>query len=377
MDKQAEVLIIGGGIVGCAIAYFLRQARVEVSVFERDEIGGHASRVAAGLLAPLGPLSGPGPLAELVLAGFALLPDLLKELEELSGLDIGFVRCGALRVVRNPQRVAHLHKRLHNWLPLGLELTWLSGEEARHTEPHLAGDISAAIHAPEEAQLEAPRLVQAFALAAQRLGARLYPQREVVELLRSRSRITGIRTRDGEIVPCEQLVLASGAWASTWSEVLQTTLPISPLHGQLLTMPQLPIPLRQMIFGEGIYLAPRGHSIIVGATREEQGFETGVTAEGLASLKATAARLVPALAGSPVSTARAGLRPKTADSRPIFARLPHWENVLLAGGHNSIGLILSGITGREVAHMLITGQTPPLLQAFSLARFHPQSSAGH
>ncbi|HVT99730.1 MAG TPA: glycine oxidase ThiO [Acidobacteriaceae bacterium] len=369
MDKQAEVLIIGGGIVGCAIAYFLRKARVEVSVFERDEIGGHASRAAAGLLAPLGPLSGPGPLAELVLAGFALLPDLLKELEELSGLDIGFVRCGALRVVRNPRRVAHLHKRLHNWLPLGLELTWLDGEEARHTEPHLAGDIRAAIHAPEEAQLEAPRLVQAFALAAQRLGARLYPQREVVELLRSRSRITGIRTRDGEIVPCAQLVLASGAWTSTWSEVLQTTLPISPLHGQLLTMPQLPIPLRHMIFGEGIYLAPRARSIIVGATREEQGFEIGVTAEGLASLKAAAARLVPALAGSPVSTARAGLRPKTADSRPIFAHLPRWENVLLAGGHNSIGLILSGITGREVAHMLITGQTPPLLQAFSLARF--------
>jgi glycine oxidase len=374
MHKQADIIIIGGGIVGCAIAYFLRKARVEVSVFERDEIGGHASRVAAGLVAPLGPLTGPGPFAELVLTGFALLPELLEELEALSGLTVGFVRSGALRVVRNPKRVAHLQKRLHNWLPLGLELTWLSGEEAHRAEPHLAEDIRAAIHAPEEAQLEAPQLVRAFALAAQKLGARFYPQREVVELLRRRSRITGVRTRDGETWACEQLVLATGAWASTWNETLHTQLPISPLHGQLLAVPQLSVPLRHIIFGEGIYLAPRTHTIIVGASREEQGFEIGITETGQASLKTAAARLVPALSDSPICQAWAGLRPKTADYRPIFAWLPAWENVMVAGGHNSVGIILSGITGREVAHMLITGQTPPLLQPFSLARFQQEST---
>jgi glycine oxidase len=369
MDKQAEVIIIGGGIVGCAIAYFLRKAQIEVSVFERDEIGGHASRVAAGLVAPLGPLSGQGSFANLVLAGFALLPELLEELEGISGLAVGFVRSGAIRVVRNPKRVAHLQKRLHNWLPLGLELSWLSGEEARRYEPLLTEDICAAIYAPEEAQLEAPQLVRAFAVAAQKLGAQFYPQREIVELLHNQSRITGVRARDGEIFGCEQLVLASGAWASAWSEVLQVALPISPLHGQLLAVPQLPVPLRHLIFGEGIYLAPRARTIIVGATREEQGFETGVTEAGLASLQAVAARLVPALSGSPINQAWAGLRPKTADYRPIIARLPQWQNVIIAGGHNSAGIILSGITGREVAQMLVTGQTPALLQPFSLARF--------
>jgi len=375
MRKQAEVVIIGGGIIGCAIAYFLRKAQVSVIVLERDEIGGRASRAAAGLVAPLGPLSGPGPFADLVLAGFALLPSLLGELEELSGIATGFARTGALRVVRNPKRVAHLQKRLHAWRPLRLQMTWLTGEEARRYEPHLTVDISAAIYAPEEAQLDTPRFVQAFAQSAQKLGARLYPHEEVTEIITSNTKVVGVRTRNRETFVCGHLIIASGAWAATWNTFLHTTLPIRPLHGQLLALPQFSPPLRHIIFGEAIYLAPRGQTIIVGATKEDRGFETPVTEEGITWLKTGAARLVPAVASSPIDRAWAGLRPKTADSHPIFDRLPGWKNVVIAGGHNSVGIILSGITGQEVAQMLITGHTPALLHPFSLNRFH--KAGGH
>jgi len=369
MKKQAEVVIIGGGVVGCAIAYFLRKAHVEVMVLERDEIGSHASSAAAGLVAPLGPLSGPGPFADLVLAGFALLPSLVAELEDLSGIPIGFARTGALRVVRNPKRIAHLQKRLNSWQPLGLQLFWLSGAEARRYEPHLASDICAAVYAPDEAQLEAPRLVQAFAQAARKRGAQLYPQQEVIDLMRSKTKVVGVRTSTGETVGCDHLIIASGAWTATWGKALQTELPVSPLHGQLIEFPQLSTPLHHIIFGEGAYLAPREQTIIVGATKEERGFETQVTEQGVTWLKATATRLVPAISVSQINKAWAGLRPKTADSQPIFARLPQWENVMIAGGHNSVGLILSGITGQEMTRMLVTGQTPALLLPFSLERF--------
>lgn len=177
--RTTDVLIIGGGVIGCAIAYFLRKEQVNVIVLERGEIGGQASGAAAGLLAPPGPLSGPGPFADLVLAGFSALLSLVPELEDSSGIRMGYERTGALRTVRNPRRVAHLQKRLKSWQALGLQLYWLTGEEARQREPLLAPDICAAVYSPEEAQIQASSLVQAFARAAQLAGAQIYPQQEV------------------------------------------------------------------------------------------------------------------------------------------------------------------------------------------------------
>ena len=379
MKQHTEVIIVGAGMIGCALAYFLRKAHREVLVLERDEIGQHASGAAAGLIAPLGPLSGPGPFADLVLAGFHLLPALIAELEALSGISVRFARPGALRVVRHPTRLAHLQKRFHAWQPLGLQLSWLSGEEARRYEPHLAPDICAAVYAPQEAHLSAPHLVQACALAAQKLGARFVPRQEVVELVATEASgrtITQVRTRQGDTFACEHLVLATGAWTAIWNTPLQTTLPISPLSGQLASFSPFPVPLRHLIFGEGVYLAPREQSILVGATKEERGFETHVTDEGISWLHHTATRLVPALAQSRVERAWAGLRPRTTDARPIVDWLPGWENVLVVAGHNSVGLILSGITGQGVAQMLTTGQMPALFRPWTLQRFAHTGKGG-
>src|SRR5438067_10262692 len=169
-----DTLIIGGGISGCAIAYYLRQSNVDVTVLDQDEIGAQASRAAAGLLAPLGSLSGPGPLADLLLASWSMFPALVPELEEASGIHLAYECSGSLRVVRNPKNVANLRKRMQAWQPLGLEMQWLTGDEARWCEPLLAPDITAAIFAPEESQISAPQVVKAFARAAVNLGAELY-----------------------------------------------------------------------------------------------------------------------------------------------------------------------------------------------------------
>ncbi len=170
MKTTTDVVIIGGGVIGCAIAYFLRKRHIEVTVLERGERGGQASGAAAGLLAPLGPLSGPGPFADLVLAGFSSLLSLVPELEEGSGIRVGYEQTGALRVVRNLKRVAHLRKRLDSWQPLGLQLYWLTGKEARQREPLLASDVCAAVYAPEESQLQASSVVQAFAQRSTAFG---------------------------------------------------------------------------------------------------------------------------------------------------------------------------------------------------------------
>ncbi len=375
METTTDVVILGGGVIGCAIAYFLRKLQRDVTLLERGEIGGQASSAAAGLLAPLGPLSGPGPFADLLLAGFSSLTSLVPELEELSGVRMGYEQTGALRTIRNPQRVGHLQKRLNSWRPLGLQLYWLSGEEARQREPLLTPDICAAIYAPEEAQIQASSVVQAFARAAQRAGAHIYPHQEISHLHTHHDRVIGVDTAQGDTLACNQLIIASGAWAAHCGTWLNVTLPIHPLHGQLLSLPQTPRPLKHIVFGEAAYLTPRGNTILVGATKEDMGFDQTVTAQGTSWLYATATRLIPALSTQKVLAAWAGLRPKTPDSHPILGLLTPWENVLVAAGHNSVGIILSAITGQCIAEMATTGHPPALIQPFSLERFSSNAAS--
>src|SRR5256886_8898452 len=170
MQSTTDVLIIGGGGVGCAIPYSLGKLGAAVTVVGTGEIGEEASSAAAGLLEPLGSLSGPGPLADLLLASWSMFPALVPELEEASGIHLAYECSGSLRVVRNPKNVANLRKRMQAWQPLGLEMQWLTGDEARWREPLLAPDITTAIFAPEESQISAPQVVKAFARAAVNLG---------------------------------------------------------------------------------------------------------------------------------------------------------------------------------------------------------------
>ena len=119
MQSTTDVVIVGGGVIGCAIAYHLRKSGVDVAVLDQGEIGAEASSAAAGLLAPLGSLSGPGPFADLLLASFALFPALVPELEDASSIDLEYEQTGALRIVRNPKHIPNLRKRMKAWQPLG------------------------------------------------------------------------------------------------------------------------------------------------------------------------------------------------------------------------------------------------------------------
>ncbi|HEU5376242.1 MAG TPA: glycine oxidase ThiO [Ktedonobacteraceae bacterium] len=368
-QATTDVVVVGGGVIGCAIAYYLRRHQIAVTVLERGNIGEQASGAAAGLLAPLGPLSGPGPLADLVLASFARFPALVAELEEATGLHLGYEQTGALRLVRHPKRVAHLHKRWQHWQPLGLQMVWLTQQEVHQHEPHLAPEVCAAVYAPQEAQIDARHLTHAFAQAALTLGARLLPHHNVTELLVEKQRVVGVRTAQGTTIRCDRLILAAGAWAGTWSARLGLPLPIEPLHGQLLSLPQITPPLRVILFGEGIYIIPRGPRLVVGATREARGFDLHADPAGTVWLLETAARLVPSLATHQVERIWTGLRPKTPDTRPIFGPAPPWENVSLAVGYNSLGILLSAITGQCMAEWMLSGQVDPLFQPFTLQRF--------
>ncbi len=367
-NRTIDTVILGGGVIGCALAYYLSKAGADVLVVERGGIGSQASNAAAGLLAPLGPLSGPGPFADLLLASFAMFPTLVSELEDASGVHLQYERTGALRTVRNPKRISNLQKRLESWKPLGLEMHWLSGDEARKREPLLSPEISAAVYVPEESQIQAPQLVKAYAVAAGNLGAEIYSYTEVIGLRRDQDKITGVLTKQGPI-SCNRLIVATGAWTAYYDKWLDITLPVSPLRGQILAYEQPTTPVKHIIFGEAAYLAPKENDLVVGATKEEAGFDAGVTDEGIAWLRDSATRLVPILKQGKIDRVWAGLRPRTPDTRPILGSAPHWQNVILATGHNSVGIILSPITGQSITEFVTTGHIPELIRPFSIERF--------
>ena len=373
MKQITDVVIIGGGIIGCAVAYQLRKQGVDVVVVDKGEIGGEASSAATGLLAPIRPFLKPqNSYLPLQLASLALFPSLVPELESVSGIAIEFERTGTLRVVQARQET-RLRAWMQDWQQRGFPIELLTGNELHRQEPALASHIATAIYNPDEPQLNAAQLMNAYACAVANLGTILLTHTEVTGILRRGKRVTGISTPQGEIA-CGHLVIAAGAWSAICGNWLDLAIPVQPLRGQSLALFQPASPVQHIIFGERVYLAPKPDgSIFVGATRDNVGFDCSTTVEGITWLRDAVMRLAPGIDTGSIKRAWAGLRPQTPDTWPILGSAPGWENVFLACGHGGFGILLSAITGQVAAEAIITGQSPLLIQPFGLQRFATQS----
>lgn len=372
MKRPTRVLIVGGGVIGCSIAYFLRKRDVEVIVVEKDEIGAQASSAAAGLLAPIRPLSQQDPFKVLQLAGIARFPSFVPELEGASGITVGYQQTGTLRILP-PEKIAPAHAWADAWRQAGYRIEVLTPEEARAREPLLSPGLHGAVSIADEGQVIPGQLVKAFAQAARRAGALIYEHTEVVAFERSETgeRIEGVWTRRGELLECDHLVIAAGTWSAKLGDWLGVPLPIRPVRGEIVALQQPATPLRTIIFDEGVwdedvYIAPKPDgTVIIGATKADVGFDTSVSAGGVQHLLDVAIRLLPALATCPIARMWAGLRPKTPDSRPLLGTLPGWSNVTVASGHSGFGITLSVITGETVTELVATDRCPELIRPFA------------
>jgi glycine oxidase len=365
-----DVVIIGAGVIGCSIAYYLSKVGVQVTVVEREQIAAEASSAAAGIIAPLGYSSVPGPYLDLRMASWSLYPELIPTLEGVSGIRIEDNRLGALNMSTYTDDLDGLQQKYTFWQQLGLQVSWLTGAELRSCEPLLSEQAQGAICSNEEISMKPPLMTKAFAEAARRQGAHIIEHSEVIGIQHSGRRATGVQTLNGHTIACQQVIIASGAWSARFSDWLGFSLPVSPMRGQILALQQPSTPLKHIVFDEHIYLAPKlDNTIYVGATIEQAGFEKNITAEGIATLLNSAIRAVPALRGATIVRMWSGLRPWSPDSYPILGPAPHWENVQLATGHSANGFLLSAITGQSMAEAITTRQIPAIIQPFGVERF--------
>jgi glycine oxidase len=365
-QRSPDVIVVGGGVIGCAIAYYLACEGVRVDVLERGEIGGEASGAAAGMLAPLAEVEDAGAFQALCIESLRMFPALAATLREETGIDIEYLTSGILRVALDDDEERRLRELAGR--PGCLPLHSLQAEELRVFEPALSPEIRGGLYSPEEHQVNADRLVQAFARAAEAKGVALQRGRVNGLLTRGDHRVVGVRTANGDII-AGHVVLAAGPWTGRLAAPLGMDLPVFPVRGQMMALLSKSVP-RHIVWGSAGYLVPKANGLVfAGATVEKVGFRRRTTAAGLRSLAAMASSLAPRLGAlSPVDS-WAGLRPGSADGLPLLGPVPGWEGVSAATGHYRNGILLSPITGRLTTRAIVDGSADDSLAPFSPARF--------
>lgn len=364
-----DVVVIGAGAIGTSIAYQLAKAGARVLILERGRVGSEATGASAGMIVAHHDRSAPEAFTTMSAESARLFPALAAELLSRTGLDIGYRQSGTLEIALDEAEAISLRTQRGWQVDRGMSVAWLNGAAALDAEPGLNPAVRAALLYVDDAQVMPAVMAQALARAAVDLGAELREGVAVDRLLVEGDRVVALEV-GAETVPADEIVIANGAWASRWSAVLQTSIPVRPVRGQLLALQTAGTAVRHMVGSAAGYLLTKADgSTYVGATVEEVGFDRRPTASGIAGLLALAPRLVPRLADATFSRAWAGLRPGTPDGLPLIGRLPEWRGLTLAAGHFRNGILLAPITGVVVADLLAHRRPRVALEAFDPARF--------
>lgn len=369
-----DLAVVGGGVIGLSIAWRASQRGLRVVVLERGEPGGATTRVAAGMLAPITEADpGEQALLRLGLESASSYPGFVAELAADSGGDPGYLRCGTLVAARDDDEARALARELAMRQELGLSVARLRASEARRLEPALAPTLRGALEVPDDHAIDPRKLTAALVAALRRAGAQLRTASAVTGLVSSDRGVRGVALAGGaEPVSAEQVVICAGAWSAGMAGTApEAGVPVRPVKGQLLRLrdPAGPGLLTRVLRMQNGYVVPRGDGgYVVGATTEERGFDTTVTAGAVFELLREAIELLPGLAELELEECLAGLRPATPDNAPVIgpSAIPglYW-----ATGHYRNGVLLAPVTAQIVVGMLLGAPQPAELEAFSPQRF--------
>ena len=377
MPESPDVVVIGAGVVGCSVAWYLAREGVSVTLLEREAIGSGASAHATGFLSLLGAEFSPGASFEMARASYSEFHQIVPELESDTGMNLLYQRRPSLRLALDDEE-AELIKSLMVWQQPHVTMRWIDAGEVRAIEPRLSHSIIGAVYEDESAQLDSYRLNLALGRGAELKGASIL-YREVTGLVTSGTTISGVRTATGDM-HCGAVVVAAGTWSRAFTPWLGFPVPVRPMKGErlLLNYPGEPLPVL-------ISSPKRGHMISrtdgftsVGSTggrdydQKElfwgEEFDRQPTETARLELLRRAIDVFPDLERAELVQQLAGSRPLSPDSKPIIGPVPGWEGVLLATGHTTKGIHLGPITGRIIADYICRGST----QAISdMAEFLP------
>jgi glycine oxidase len=371
-SATADVVVIGGGLIGTSISWRLRQAGLDVAVIV-GERSAAASGVAAGMLAPVTETTfTERRLLDLNLASLSRYADFVAELETASGLQTGLRRTPNLSVAYDADDAARLATFADFLARVGHPAERLTSRESRRHEPLLAPTIRSGLLVEGDWSCDNRLLWRALIKAAHRMGVRELPG-FVHRVTSSNGAVTGVELADGSRIGAGWVVVANGAWAGQIDGI--PDLPVRPVKGQIVRLDpgRLPGPgltIRAYVRGAEIYLVPResGREVVLGATVEELGFDHRVTAGAVYELLRDGRTVMPMSAEYGLTETSVGWRPGTPDNAPILGRCD-MEGLVLATGHYRNGVLLTPITADVVSNLIMSGELDIVAAPFTLDRF--------
>lgn len=369
--ETADVVIVGGGVIGLTVARALAKAGVgRVVLVERGQLGAEASHAAGGMLAAQAESDCADDFLKLASASRELYTEFADSLRDETGIDIELERTGTLYLAFTD---ADEHETLlrYGWQSnAGLAVERLTGDEARRLEPCVSSAARSALLFPLDWQVENRRLVVALAAALEKLRVRTLTGLNVESLLIERGRVTGVETARGRIY-APVVVVASGAWASSLHVEGVPLIQIEPVRGQMLCFEARPPVARHVIYSPRGYLVPRMDGrLLAGSTTERAGFDKRVTAAGAHTILTHALEIAPELGNLPLINAWAGLRPRAPDDLPVLGADAQTKGLFYALGHYRNGILLAPVTGELLAEEITNGTVSPLMKAFMPERFY-------
>jgi glycine oxidase len=370
----ADVVVIGGGAIGLSIAWRAAQRGMDVVLVERGRCGGGTSHYAAGMLAPIAEVTpGEEPLLELGLRSARLYPEFVAELMDAAGVDgVGYTTCGTLLVARDADEAEALDRELALRGRLGLRVERLRASEARRREPGLAPALRLALDVPDDHAVDPRALTAALAAAVRAAGGEVREGCDVASLELDGTRVTGVVLRDGFSLRAAHVVIAAGVWSGELEGVpAEARVPVRPVKGQIMRLhdPAGPGLLQRVIRMGPSYITPRGDGrYVLGATSEERGFDTTVTAGAGFELLRDATELVPGVSELVIDEFSAGLRPGTPDNLPAIGPAGP-DGLWWATGHRRGGILLAPVTAELVVAGLAGEPSPDYAAALAPSRF--------
>lgn len=367
---DADVIVVGAGIIGCAVADELARRGRRVMVIDERRAGEGATQASAGILAPY--IEGHDTrLLDLASRSLAMYDEFVgRVLADCPSFveEIGYGRIGTLEVATGEAELRELRARSTDLVGRGIRCRVLDAGGARGVEPDLDDGVLGALLIEEHGAVGAGALTAALAAAAAGRGAAIVPGRQARRISQGPHGL-GVETNEG-LLTAPAVVLAAGSWSGRVAITELPPLPVRPIRGQLVLLDRVPRPVRHVVWGAGCYLVPRRDGrLLVGATAEDVGFDERATAAGVRDLLDAACDLVPELWQAAFAGVRVGLRPATPDGLPIIGRSDRLPGLVYATGHFRNGVLLAPLTARLVAELLDGRTSDPALAVAAPQRF--------
>jgi glycine oxidase len=369
MGRPSDIIVVGAGIVGCAVAFELARRGASVELVDDRPVGMGATQASAGILAPFIEAREGSPLLNLAARSLDLFDDFIGRVTADSGVAVPYKRTGTLDVATSDSEMRALETTAEVLSKRGVSAQLLDAAALRSEEPQIGDGAIGGLLIETHGFVAAGELTRALVAAARRYGAQLIEQSRVRRIVRRYGEIV-VETNRGSLTG-NSVVLAAGSWSGEVTiDGITTPVPVRPVRGQLLSLAWTGAPLRRVTWCSNCYLVPWDDgTLLVGATVEEAGFDERATVAGVRDLLDAACEIVPRTWSAGFRAARVGLRPATIDGLPVIGPSAALPNLWYATGHYRNGILLAPLTAQLMADAMLNNRIDPVLAAVSPSRF--------